>query len=61
MDEENFRVLIQILRIIEQEELRGNRIKDVISSMLDTFYPEMTDEQKKKMNDEFSFYIKKRF
>lgn len=60
MEEENFKVLIEILKIIEKEELKGNKIRDVISSMIDNFYPDMTDEQKKKIKEEFSLYIRKR-
>ena len=59
MKEENFEVFIEILKIIEKEELRGNKINDVITSMIDNFYPDMTDEQKEKIKEEFSFYIRK--
>ena len=59
MKEENFKVFIEVLKIIEKEESKGNKIRDVISSMIDTFYPDMTDEQKKKIVEEFSFYASK--
>ena len=59
MKEENFEVFIEILKIIEKEELKGNKINDVITSMIDNFYPDMTNEQKKKIDKEFSFYIRK--
>ena len=59
MKEENFEVFIEILKIIEKEELKGNKINDVITSMIDNFYPDMTDEQKKRIKEEFSFYIRR--
>ena len=57
MEEENFEVFMEILKIIEREELKGNKIDDLISSMIDNFYSEMTDEQRKKIKEEFSFYM----
>jgi len=59
MKEENFEVFIEILKVVEKEELKGNKINDVISSMIDNFYPDMTDEQKKRIKEEFSFYIRR--
>ena len=60
MEEENFKVLIEVLKIIENAELKGSKIDDVIISMIGNFYPDMTDEQKQKLKEEFSLYIKKR-
>jgi DNA-binding ferritin-like protein (Dps family) len=60
MEEENFKVLIEIIRIIEKEEFRGNKVGDAISSMIDNFYPDMREDQKKKIREEFLAYIRRR-
>ena len=57
MDEESFRLFIQIIKLIENEEVRGNKINDLISSTIDSFYHDLTEEQKKKIKDEFSYYL----
>ena len=57
MDKESFRLFIQIIKLIENEEVRGNKINDLISSTIDSFYHDLTEEQRKKIKDEFSYYL----
>ncbi len=58
MDEESFRLFIQIIKLIASEEVMGNKINDLISSTIDTFYHDLTEEQKKRIREEFSYYLK---
>jgi DNA-binding ferritin-like protein (Dps family) len=60
MKKENFKLFVKMLRLIENEELKGNKINDLISSAIDNFYPDMTEEQKRKLRDEFLFYMRKK-
>jgi DNA-binding ferritin-like protein (Dps family) len=61
MDEESFRLFIQVIKLIEDEEARGNKINDLISSTIDSFYRNLTEGQRKRIRDEFSYYLSSRY
>ena len=59
MEKERFAMLIEILRFMEKQDLKGKGIEDTLASLLERFDNNLTTEQKNVLVKEFSDYFGK--
>lgn len=60
MEEERFSLLVQVLKLLEQEELKGVSLPKAIARVIDSFDADLTQEQRTLILREFAHYERTR-
>ena len=59
MDDKRFELLVELLKLMEKNDLKGEGVDETIVSLMDKFDDQLTKEQKSLLMKEFVKYARK--